>query len=167
MGRDPTRREALIQIAAGATASGSLAQAPLAAQEAYRPENLSAAQYKLLTALVDMIIPPSETPGAAGAGVDRLIDEMLARSQQRRKALLTGLQMLEKAGFGGLDETARVKLLTEYSEAGDERGAFFRVLKDMTVEAYYSTEIGLVEELGYQGNAYLKEFPGCRHEEHH
>jgi hypothetical protein len=36
----------------------------------------------------------------------------------------------------------------------------------MTVEAYYSTEIGLAQELGYQGNSYLREFPGCQHEEH-
>jgi hypothetical protein len=166
MPKDPTRRDVLIQIAAGAAASGTLAQAQLHAQENYEPQNLNAAQYKLLTTLVDMIIPPSDTPGAAGAGVDRLIDETLGRSQERRKALLAGLQMLEEAGFSGLDEPARVKLLTEYSEASDERGEFFRVLKDMTVEGYYSTEIGLVRELGYQGNTYLREFPGCPHEEH-
>ena len=45
-----------------------------------------------------------------------------------------GCDMLEKAGFGKADEAARVKLLTEYSEAADARGEFFRVLKDMTVD---------------------------------
>lgn len=166
MADNPTRREVLVQIAATTAASGALAPLPLQAQEAYQPQNLSAPHYQLLTTLVDMIIPPSETPGAAAAGVDRLIDEALARSEERRKTLVAGLQTLEKAGFSGLDEAARVKLLTEYSEATGARGEFFRVLKDMTVEAYYSTEIGLVQELGYQGNTYLREFPGCRHEEH-
>jgi len=167
MADKPTRREVLIQIAAGTAAARSLAPLSLSAQEAYEPQNLAAPHFRMLTTLVDMIIPPSETPGAAGAGVDRLIDEMLARSEERRKALVAGLELLEKAGFSSLDETARVKLLTEYSEATGARGEFFRALKDMTVEAYYSTEIGLVQELGYQGNSYLREFPGCQHEEHH
>jgi hypothetical protein len=166
MAHHPTRREVLVQIAAGTAASSTLAPVPLQAQQAYQPQNLSAAHYQLLATLVDMVIPPSETPGAAAAGVDRLIDESLARSEDRRKALVAGLQMLEKAGFSGLDDTNRVKLLTEYSEDAGARGEFFRVLKDMTVEAYYSTEIGLVQELGYQGNSYVREFPGCQHEEH-
>jgi glucoside 3-dehydrogenase (cytochrome c) hitch-hiker subunit len=166
MAHQPTRRELLVQIAATTAASGALAPLPLRAQEAYQPQNVSAAHYQLLTTLVDVILPPSETPGAAAAGVDRIIDESLAGSEERRKALEAGLRMLEKAGFGSLDEAARVQLLTEYSEAADARGEFFRVLKDMTVEAYYSTEIGLAQELGYQGNTYLREFPGCQDEEH-
>jgi hypothetical protein len=156
----------VVQITAGAAASTALAPLPLKAQQTYQPQSLSPAHYQLLTTLVDMIIPPSDTPGAAAAGVDRLIDESLGNAQERRKALVTGFQMLEKAGFGGLDGDARVAMLTEYSEAGDARGEFFRVLKDLTVEAYYSTEAGLVQELGYQGNSYLREFPGCQHEEH-
>jgi hypothetical protein len=166
MANQPTRRDVLVQIAAATAASGVPAPLPLGAQQAYEPQNLDTAQYRLLTTLVDRIIPPSETPGAAAAGVDRLIDESLARSEERRKTLRAGLQILEQGGFSKLDETAQLALLTEYSEATDARGEFFRVLKDMTVEAYYSTEIGLVQELGYQGNSYLREFPGCQHEEH-
>jgi hypothetical protein len=165
MAEQPTRREALVQIAAGAVASGALTPLPLPAQ-AYQPQNLSARHFELLTILVDMIIPPSDTPGASAAGTDRLIDEALTSAKQRRASLAAGLEMLEKAGFRDLDEAARVKLLTEYSEADGARGEFFRVLKDMTVEAYYSTETGLAQELGYQGNSYLREFPGCQHEEH-
>jgi hypothetical protein len=166
MADKPTRREVLIQVAAGTVASGALAPVPLHAQAAYQPQSLSAAQYQLLTTLVDMIIPPSDTPGAAAAGVPSLIDEDLASSPERHAAFIAGLQMLEKAGFSALDETARIKLLSGYSEAGDVRGEFFRLLKDMTVDGYYSTEIGLSQELGYQGNSYLREFPGCQHEEH-
>lgn len=165
MADQPTRRAVLVQIAAGAAASRALAPLSLQAQT-YQPQKLSASHYGLLTTLVDMIIPPSDTPGAAEAGADRLIDEALADSDERRTRLVAGLDMLEKAGFQDLDEATRVKLLTEYSEADDARGEFFRTLKDMTVDAYYSTEIGLVQELGYQGNSYLREFPGCQHEEH-
>lgn len=165
MADQPTRRAVLVQIAAGAAASGALTPLSLQAQT-HQPQNLSSAHYGLLTTLVELIIPPSDTPGAAEAGVARLIDEALAGAEPRRASLTAGLDMLEKAGFRDLDEAARVKLLAEYSEAGGARGEFFRTLKDMTVDAYYSTEIGLVQELGYQGNSYLREFPGCRHEEH-
>ncbi len=165
MADQPTRRAVLVQIAAGAAASGALAPLSLQAQT-YKPQSLSASHYGLLTTLVDMIIPPSDTPGAAEAGVPRLIDEALAGADQRRASLTAGLDLLEKAGFRDLDEAARVKLLTGYSGADGARGEFFQTLKDMTVDAYYSTEIGLVQELGYQGNTYLREFPGCQHEEH-
>ena len=165
MAEQPTRRAVLVQIAAATAASTTLAPRSLQAQ-AYVPQNMTAAQYELLTALVDLIIPSSDTPGAAAAGADQLIDEALTRAQQRRATLTAGLEMLEKAGFRGLDEAARVNLLTEYSESDAERGEFFQLLKDMTVDAYYSTEIGLAQELGYQGNGYLREFPGCQHEEH-
>lgn len=165
MADQPTRRAVIVQIAAGTAASGALT-APLLEAQTYQPQNLTASHFELLTALVDMIIPPSDTPGAAEAGADRLIDEALAGSQERRASLVAGLDMLEKAGFRDLDEAARVRLLTEYSEADGAQGEFFRTLKDMTVDAYYSTEIGLSQELGYQGNSYLREFPGCQHEEH-
>ncbi len=170
MTNQPTRRELLVQIAATTAAttaaSSALAPLPLRAQEPYQPRNLSAAQYKMLTALVDMILPPSDTPGAAAAGVDRLIDESLADAGASRTALLAGLEMLEQAGFDGMEESARVQLLTEYSQADGPRGEFFRALKDTTIDFYYTTEIGLVQELGYQGNTYLREFPGCQDEEH-
>ncbi|MEX2302746.1 MAG: gluconate 2-dehydrogenase subunit 3 family protein [Bryobacterales bacterium] len=165
MAEQPTRRAVLVQIAAATAATTALSPPSLQAQ-VYTPQNLSAAQYQMLTALVDLIIPPSDTPGAAAAGADQLIDESLTRAQQRRTTLTAGLEMLEKDGFSGLDQAARVNLLTQYSEAAGERGEFFQLLKDMTVDAYYSTEIGLAQELGYQGNTYLREFPGCQHEEH-
>jgi hypothetical protein len=36
----------------------------------------------------------------------------------------------------------------------------------MTVDGYYTSSIGIHQELRYQGNAYLKEFIGCTHPEH-
>ena len=81
MPHQPTRREALIQISAGAGASATLASlSPAAlAQSVYEPKALSGEQFKIVTALVDMIIPTTETPGAAAVGVDRMIDESLIR----------------------------------------------------------------------------------------
>ena len=36
----------------------------------------------------------------------------------------------------------------------------------MTVRAYYTSRVGLVESLQYQGIAYLTEYPACTHPEH-
>ena len=164
MPEKPTRREALVTIA-GAAACGSFADGPLRAAP-YEPKTFSEGELRLVTLLVDMILPPSDTPGAAAAGVDRIIDQDLAANEKRREIFLKGLKLLEQAAFSGKSEEDRVRLLTEYSEAPDERGEFFKALKDMTIDGYYSTEIGVVQELGYQGNTYLREFPGCQHEEH-
>ncbi len=170
MSDQPTRRDALVQITAGAGAAVALASlSPTAwAQTPYRPKALSDPQFKLLSTLVDMIIPSTDTPGAAAVGVDRMIDEDLAGEikPQLRDELLKGLGRLEKSGFGDLAEAERVKLLHEYSEASGEEGEFFQALKGLTVDHYYSTEVGIIDELGYQGNTYLAEFPGCTHEEH-
>jgi Gluconate 2-dehydrogenase subunit 3 len=47
-----------------------------------------------------------------------------------------------------------------------DRGRFFRLIKDLTIDGYYSSRSGLVEELGWHGNTFLSEFKGCTHPEH-
>ncbi len=167
----PTRCEALKTAAVAAALPAALGvqagAAPLVQVAApYAPRNLSAAEFRLLTALVDMIIPSSETPGAAAAGADRYIDEELSKDETLKSNIREGLAAIEKARFSSLDADKRAALLTEYSEAAGVRGQFFQLLKDLTVDGYYSSEIGLTRELGYKGNTFLQEFPGCTHEEH-
>jgi hypothetical protein len=38
---------------------------------------------------------------------------------------------------------------------------FFRLLKNLTADGYYTSRVGLVDELGYKGNTVLAEFPSC------
>ena len=98
--------------------------------------------------------------------MDRYIDEELAVDEKARTSFLEGLRLLESAGFGDKSEAEQIELLEAFSTATGARGAFFQTLKEMTIDGYYSTEIGLVQELGYQGNDYLREFPGCQDQEH-
>jgi hypothetical protein len=163
-----TRRQVLVQITAGAAASAALASlSPAAlAQATYQPRALSREHFKLLGVLVDIIIPATETPGATAVGVDRMIDEMLAGQEDPPETLIEGLNNVAASGFADIEEAGRVKLLEEYSQAADARGDFFQLLKGLTVDHYYSTEVGLIDELGYEGNTALSEFPGCTHEEH-
>ena len=38
---------------------------------------------------------------------------------------------------------------------------FFADMKKATLFGYYTSQTGLIEELGYKGNAVLNGFPGC------
>lgn len=44
--------------------------------------------------------------------------------------------------------------------------AFFRAIESMTITGYYTTEIGLRQELGDDGRMVLGAFEGCTHPEH-
>ena len=43
---------------------------------------------------------------------------------------------------------------------------FFQAIKSMTINGYYTTEIGLRQELGDSGQLFLGQFQGCTHPEH-
>ena len=69
------------------------------------------------------------------------------------------------------DSTSRRSLPGQASIAATEKEAhpgfgFYRLVKEMTVEGFYSSRVGLVDVLEYKGRAFLSEFPGCTHPEH-
>jgi hypothetical protein len=43
---------------------------------------------------------------------------------------------------------------------------FFREAKSRTIFGYYTTDIGIHQELSAAGNQFLQEFVGCDHPEH-
>lgn len=43
---------------------------------------------------------------------------------------------------------------------------FFRLIKNLTADGYYTSRVGLLEELGYAGNRYLAGFQQCAVPEH-
>ena len=169
MAKQPTRRDAIKTVAAGLVvpAAAVAASTPLVQiATPYRPRNFSSNQFRLVTTLVEMIIPATDTPGAGAAGVDRIVDETLSNDLETRAKFRQGLALLEAEKFSERDQDDRVRLLAEFSNSDGEKGEFFTLLKDMTIDGYYSTETGMVRELGYRGNTFLKEFPGCTHDEH-
>ena len=128
----------------------------------------------MITRLVDLIIPRTETPGAADAGVDFQIDGTVAAKPELRAQLERGLAALDSLArkerghsFLELAAAEQIALLEGISgDANSESGRFFRMLKDMTIDGYYTTREGLEKELGWHGNTYLTSFPGCTHKEH-
>lgn len=59
----------------------------------------------------------------------------------------------------------RFALLSPWAEAADKRtpdhegSKFFRAVKNLTADGYYTTYVGLVQELRYKGNTALEPFP--------
>ena len=52
------------------------------------------------------------------------------------------------------------------SSAADVPVRFFRLLKNLTADGYYTSRVGLIDELGYKGNTALGQYPSCAVPEH-
>ncbi|MEO8659612.1 MAG: gluconate 2-dehydrogenase subunit 3 family protein [Bryobacteraceae bacterium] len=129
----------------------------------YTPQAFPAARFALLGAFVDVIIPRTDTPGASDAGVPMAIDKLCVNNPKLKKDIGAGLARLEKAKFTELDEAGRIAIVKPMSDANDP---FFRGIKNMTIDAYYTSREGLTQELGWHANTFVAEFKGCTHPEH-
>ncbi len=125
---------------------------------------LSAAEIDRLGVLVDTILPSTDTPGAREAGVPALIAEDCAADADKLAEVRGLLGAFDQAGFFDAAEDGRIAAMTAMMNAEGEKQAAFEQLKSLTVDYYYATEVGLVDELGYQGATYLADFPGCTHD---
>jgi gluconate 2-dehydrogenase gamma chain len=183
---EPDRREALKIIGAiGATCAFPFSADELYAQHQhpagtvqqiqpaaapYQPKFFSESEYKLVARMADLIIPPTDTPGAAAAGVPEYIDRVVSANPEQQKRFREGLEWLGKAAGGSFLELGgprQIELLTPLCEAADAGAAkhagarFFLSMKNLTADGYYTSREGLVRELGYNGNTVLPEFPEC------
>lgn len=147
---------------------------------AWKPSVLTARQNEAVIALTELIIPATDTPGAKAALVNRFVDHVLSTAAaNERSEFLQGLTWLDdrcRAHLGKDIASARDAELTALltplavegtAPAADAPGvAFFRAIKSMTITGYYTSEIGLRQELGDDGRMMLATFEGCTHPEH-
>ncbi len=145
----------------------------------WSPQFLTAHQSDTVEVLSDLIIPETETPGAKAAGVNRFIDRVLYESDPLpQREFVRGLTWLDQrsrelfgSDFGESQPDQRVALLTILSSPAnrsldDQPGVeFFRAIKSLTVTGYYTSEIGIYEELG-EGELFFEGYDGCTHPEH-
>jgi len=189
------RREALIRIAGlmGGTLSASVllafdkayaaGDAPAAnngpaagnahATPASSPANssfLSASQTAIVSAVADIMIPRTDTPGALDVGVPAFIDLMLkdVYPQADRDRYLTGLTELDTAAssqhgqtFVALESTQRVALVRKFHDAaiGEERQLpkthahlqrpFILMTKELTLLRFFTSQPGATQVLQY------------------
>jgi hypothetical protein len=118
---------------------------------------------EMLDQLMEMIIPNDEhSPGAHAAEVNLFADLIIATSSDEMKRLWrNGLQLMrEEAAHSSLQE-ALSKSAAHEDHPNNELENFFVQLKAMTVKGYYTSSIGIHDDLQYQGNTYIASFPGC------
>jgi glucoside 3-dehydrogenase (cytochrome c) hitch-hiker subunit len=145
----------------------------------YVPRFFSDPELRSLATLAETVIPADDhSPGAEAAGVHEFIDDMVADSDPKTKDLwrggLAAIARTSEKEFGksfqDLTANERTALLERYARCETKPHAleerFFVALKRMTIEGYYTSAVGIHQDLNYQGNTALAEFPGCTHADH-
>lgn len=154
---------------------------------AYSLRTLNSHQNDTVVAMIDQILPATDTPGAKGARVNEFIDVILTEwaNDEERRNFLSGLDDVDKQSsalfgkdFASASSAQQVALLRSMDEAAaiarsdrkdlppfwepegrdtQMQGDFFTVFKNMTLHGYYTSEIGFTQELK------LQIIPGAQH----
>ena len=177
------RREAL-QLLAATTAVGLAtpkvfailrdARALLQTQPGCR--TLCPDQNEIVTAIAEMIIPRTETPGAADAGVPAFIDLIVTEwyTDEQRARFREGLadidvrahrrftkdfvecspaqqaEILIELGAMMIADAKLTKRQTETDDETNPRDNFYQTLRSLILTGYYTSEAGATAELNYQ-----------------
>jgi hypothetical protein len=142
----------------------------------YTPKFFSPHDYKTLQGLCQSIIPSdADAKGAVEAGAPEFIDLITSENKEYQVALGGGLMWLDNTC---LDRYGKVYLdcapeqqkqildLIAYRKNFQNDPSlgqgieFFAFLRKLTADGFFTSEIG-IEYLGYIGNTFLKDFPGC------
>ncbi len=136
-------------------------------------------QRQLVDELTETIIPADKHSGGAKAAkvadyIDRVLRESLEDGQ--KKTWVEGLKLIEAmseracgSSFVQASPEQRAAVLqvlaenVEMTELPEVR--FFNELKRLTIDGYYTSKIGILDELEYKGNTILDEFVGCKESE--
>ena len=144
--------------------------------KAYTPKFFPTRDYKTLQILCQTIIPAdTDSGGAIEAGAPEFIDLLTSENPDYQVKLGGGLMWLDgrcSDDYGkpyldcSLDQQKEILDKIAYCRnalADHSLGqgvAFFSFLRDMTADGFFTSKVG-IEYLGYIGNTFLKEFPGC------
>jgi gluconate 2-dehydrogenase subunit 3-like protein len=143
---------------------------------AYAPKFFDPHGYKTLQALCDTIIPAdADAGGAVEAGAPEFIDLLTSENTEYQAILGELLRWLDSTstsryGNAWVDcqkqqQTEILDLVAyrknaEQDESLKRPGALFSFLRNFTADGFFTSKIG-IKYLGYKGNTYLTEFPGC------
>lgn len=162
------RREAVKRVAfllggavSAPTLAGVMSGCSASEESGWTPETLSAEENELVTEISEMIIPATDTPGAKAARVNRFIDKMMTEwyYEDQRDHFLEGLAAIDERSreqFGSrfveVSQENRTALLKEFEKearnADDpEHTPIFQRMKELTLFGYYTSEIGMTQEL--------------------
>lgn len=145
----------------------------------FRPAFFTAQEFATVRAVTERMIPSDDTPGAREANVAEWVDRSVKDDPRLHEVYREGLRRLErqamarhKLPFIKLGAGQQDTLLQDLADmnatppsAGNAEARFFRSIRGLTIDIFYTSRIGL-KELGYNGNTFLLEFKGCTHPEH-
>ena len=142
----------------------------------YAPKFFPPHQYATLVFLCDTIIPKDEkSGGAVEGGAPEFIDLLTSENEDYQLAFGGGLMWLDNFCADRFGSTFLGSTSSQQKEALDliayrksakidpslgQGVEFFGFLRKLTVDGFITSEVGF-DYLGYVGNTYLKEFPGC------
>lgn len=143
---------------------------------AYTPKFFNPQQYKTLQALCDAIIPADQDSGGAlDAGAPEFIDLLASENDVYQKRLGGLLQWLDSTctsryGKAWIDcapaQQKEILDLVAYRKNAVQDQTlidpveYFSFLRNFTADGFFTSKIG-IKYLGYKGNTFLTEFPGC------
>jgi gluconate 2-dehydrogenase gamma chain len=169
---DLTRRDALKATLGTVLAANAVSvRAAVAAPDLrfFTPD-----EFALADAVSELLIPADEhSGGARAAAVVPYIDAYLADAfgDEPKRTWREGLKQLDDlarrtrgAGFVQLRPADQTALLSELAaheqEPRSDEDRFFVEFKRRVVHAYYTSKVGIHDELEYRGNVMLDEFAG-------
>jgi gluconate 2-dehydrogenase gamma chain len=142
----------------------------------YTPKFFPPAQYKTLQALCESIFPAdADSAGAVEAGAPEFIDLLTSENPHYQLTLGGGIMWLDstctnKYGKAYLECTPQQKTemlhCIAYRKSAEKDASvshgvgFFAFLRNLAADGFFTSKIG-IQYLGYIGNGYLAEFPGC------
>ncbi len=137
--------------------------ATTATKSDYKLKFLTPNELATLKRFATVMIPASEhSGGAASAQIESYVDHTLANAAPSlQRTWRSGLARWAKAK----DTDAQLSQLAanEFTPKSKE-DQFFILFKTALTAAFYTSEEGISKELGYQGMAFLREFPGYQGE---
>jgi hypothetical protein len=150
-------------------------QPPKAAEVKSDARFFTPAQHALVEELSETIIPAdSHSGGAKAAKVADYIEQTVREStdDQQKAIWREGLRLIESMSqhYNGKsfvaasteEKIAVLKVLSDNEHMTElPEVQLFRELKRLTVRGYYTSKIGIHDELEYKGNRILMEYVGC------
>lgn len=166
-----TDAEALQAAAAAQTARAAATAKPFA------PKFFTAAEFRLVRVLADIVIPKDErSGGATDAGVPEFMDFMMIDQPARQIAMRGGLAWLDVECQERFDKTfincsdaERTAVLDDIAWPQRARPeiahgvAFFNSFRDLTASGFWTTRMG-IDDLQYLGNRSVARWNGCPEE---
>ena len=123
------------------------------------PKYFSKADFALIAKVAELIIPTTDTPGAIAAGVPAYIDFVVSRSEPQKRLFAVGLTWLKKHDISVLDKLCEA---VDKGQLKTPEQRWFKAMKSLTADGYWTSKIGMAQTLGYKGAAMLPEYPVCR-----